>query len=472
MIIFAIFTVFSALLLCGGSQVVDEKFSLYSDIRPVNKSESWHRIRNVPIVNYKITHDGDKTHLGVVGPEAQRWFPESIEVVPTYTFLSKDRSKPPKVVNNFPIVDKNIIFTHGIAALQNLMELFEELQENYRKAAANQSARDSYYSDIEERLQVLLQQEENERASIAVLERELAERQTKLIEVQAEEERKIVELQLKEQQKMLEYEAQLMRERMEYEEKLSRENAANFLEMEKELASKRELLERESAEQTRSQRHEKEKEMAAVEFEHEKAKITAELEARARLGKANQELELNRLKLQAKLDTELYLESIKLIFHQFYKLVQDLVSHPEQLALVAAILASIIAAYYLIKETITFLRHLIQSSIGKPVLVRETSYHWSPFPNIYNKRQTTESSLRDIEKRFDDVILSETDKEKVVNLVLATRNTKKSGAPYRHVLLHGNYLVCKVLMPLLSPFLYRSSRYREDSYCTEIGVML
>jgi ATPase family AAA domain-containing protein 3A/B len=42
-----------------------------------------------------------------------------------------------------------------------------------------------------------------------------------------------------------------------------------------------------------------------------------------------------------------------------------------------------------------------------------------------------------IEATFKDVILETEAKERVILLAQATRNTKLSQAPYRHVLLHG-----------------------------------
>ena len=92
----------------GAKEDAAEQFLLYSDIKPVNRTDSYERIRNVPLVHYKFKYDSisDRSQMGVVGPEAQKYFPESIDVVPSKTFTSKDRSKPPVVLTNFPVVDK------------------------------------------------------------------------------------------------------------------------------------------------------------------------------------------------------------------------------------------------------------------------------------------------------------------------------------------------------------------------------
>jgi ATPase family AAA domain-containing protein 3A/B len=111
--------------------------------------------------------------------------------------------------------------------------------------------------------------------------------------------------------------------------------------------------------------------------------------------------------------------------------------------MIAGILLLLIACYFLIREFSSMIRQFIQARIGKPTLVRETSYHWSLLPafiaNFWNDHSVVNlsSSMRQLEEEFKDIILSKDDKVRVLNLALATRNTRKSGAPYRHILLHG-----------------------------------
>lgn len=42
--------------------------------------------------------------------------------------------------------------------------------------------------------------------------------------------------------------------------------------------------------------------------------------------------------------------------------------------------------------------------------------------------------METLAKDFEDIILAPEDKERILQLALATRNTKRSAAPYRHVL--------------------------------------
>jgi ATPase family AAA domain-containing protein 3A/B len=108
-------------------------------------------------------------------------------------------------------------------------------------------------------------------------------------------------------------------------------------------------------------------------------------------------------------------------------------------------------------QFIVVLRSIIQTRLGRPALVRETSFSRSILPEflerslavayrILRKLIGLEKSVSGadggrvlpiIEATFKDVILETEAKERVILLAQATRNTKLSQAPYRHVLLHG-----------------------------------
>ncbi len=72
--------------------------------------------------------------------DANRYFPESVEVVPHYSLPSKDRHATPVVLDHFPVVDKGVIFTHGLAALQELLIRYEtQVQELQRLKQVQQT---------------------------------------------------------------------------------------------------------------------------------------------------------------------------------------------------------------------------------------------------------------------------------------------------------------------------------------------
>jgi ATPase family AAA domain-containing protein 3A/B len=143
--------------------------------------------------------------------------------------------------------------------------------------------------------------------------------------------------------------------------------------------------------------------------------------------------------MQSKLDTMQMVEGVKAVSEQISNIIQQFLSRPRQIAAVVV------------------LRSIIQTRLGRPALVRETSFSRSILPEflerslavayrILRKLIGLEKSVSGadggrvlpiIEATFKDVILETEAKERVILLAQATRNTKLSQAPYRHVLLHG-----------------------------------
>ena len=86
-------------------------------------------------------------------------------------------------------------------------------------------------------------------------------------------------------------------------------------------------------------------------------------------------------------------------------------------------------------------RKIIQLNIGKPTLVRETSFHWTVIPHfiikLFSFKENKQESMQSIQQKFQNIILSVEDKSRVVCLARASRHTKQSESIFRHVLLYG-----------------------------------
>jgi ATPase family AAA domain-containing protein 3A/B len=158
--------------------------------------------------------------------------------------------------------------------------------------------------------------------------------------------------------------------------------------------------------------------------------------------------------MQSKLDTQQMVEGVKVISEQLSNLVQQFLSRPKQIASVFGAIAAVLFAYNLFCQFILVLRTMVQSRLGRPSLVRETSFSWSFLPDFVYRaldslgllfshiigrksERINKDQLDAIASHFKNVILEAEAKERILLLAQATRNTKRSGAPYRHVLLHG-----------------------------------
>jgi ATPase family AAA domain-containing protein 3A/B len=202
----------------------------------------------------------------------------------------------------------------------------------------------------------------------------------------------------------------------------------------------KERMRRETEEALLKRRVELEAELERDKARIEEEGIRAEIAAKAEQERLNEDVVLRRMQLQASLDTQKLVKSIAAVGAQAAMLSRDLVEQPMRLAYLLAIVLGVFAAYYAIKEGVALLRAVVQARLGRPSLVRETSMglalplvltwsYWLP--------ERTSTGIRRAQGLFEDIILSEHDKGSVVNLAVATRNSKRNGIPYRHVLLYG-----------------------------------
>lgn len=70
--------------------------------------------------------------------------------------------------------------------------------------------------------------------------------------------------------------------------------------------------------------------------------------------------------------------------------------------------------------------------LGTPKLVRDTSRRW-----FWQRRAQAGKSSDEVKKDFSDIVLPHQMHDHVRALAAVTSNTKKHGAPFRHMLFYG-----------------------------------
>lgn len=455
--------------MCRGVEVrgaVKDNLVLYTDIQPANTSHSLKRIRQIPLSYYEFIYDSvrNRRQMGVLPADAARYFPESVDVLEKYTLPSREAGQAPTVLSNFPVVDKNALFMHGLAAVQGLAHVYDdlarlqqavlkehshsiEMAEAKNQARALEMARlakdvEMQVAKMESTISADSSQHEVDMNTIAKAELQMAEASVKLLASQQADEHEFASRLLEQEKTVLEYQRQLAEERFASEGKLAAEIAAKTRQAEQEaLSEKKALFQRqeqqrlESAEKLLQARAELDKEVLSKKAELDQRKIEAEAQAKAEAERANEDVSVRKLELKSKLERLRQTDAIKQVSGHISGFIQQIITQPKQLAVILGILLGFIAAYYVVREILSVIRELIQAQLGRPSLVRETSFAagtWF-FPASESLKQGQEC----IEDMFRSVILNDQDKEQVVQLALATRNTKRSGAPYRHILLHG-----------------------------------
>lgn len=58
----------------------------------------------------------------------QALVPEAVEIVPSRPFPNPEKGKPPIVVKDVAVVDKNVLFMHNVGAIQALAERQRQLE--------------------------------------------------------------------------------------------------------------------------------------------------------------------------------------------------------------------------------------------------------------------------------------------------------------------------------------------------------
>lgn len=444
-------TCLSLLILFGlslGSLLTGNTYdSLYSNVQPANLSESYDRIKRIPLRHFELVHDSvpGRRHMGVIGPDAQKHFPESVEVVPTYSIPNKDRKQPPTTLFNYPLVDKSVIFMHGLAAIQELIRLQESLEESVSSMLKIRKEYETMFADIERRLSMEVSSQLIEQKSLVQQEILLAKKTLELDTVRALMEKEAIEVEVRDERALLMYKEELSRNRMIQQDHLAHMSMERTLLLERQLAEKREIFRMNTANTLQKRKVEYSMTLEEKKKEFEMEKIRAELSARMEEEKMKENVAIKKMQTQAKLDTQRHLDLIRSILQQIAILTKDFFSDTERLTYTVCSLLALMLLYYSIKELISVVRDFVKARLGRPSLVRETSVHTIFFmmfsailriPEFVTGENSTKKR-KSVLEHFQNVLLCDEDKHRVVQLALATMNTRRSGNSYRHLLLHG-----------------------------------
>jgi hypothetical protein len=145
----------------------------------------------VEVKYYEFIYDKvpGRRQIGILGPDAQKWFPESVEIIANYSFPRRDRSQPAVSIPNFPVIDKNVIFFHGIAALQELARHYELLSSRAQRVSEEIQELHSLIQVYKRNAAVELDARVVERAKLAQAELALAAKELELVDLKAEDEK-------------------------------------------------------------------------------------------------------------------------------------------------------------------------------------------------------------------------------------------------------------------------------------------
>jgi ATPase family AAA domain-containing protein 3A/B len=280
-------------------------------------------------------------------------------------------------------------------------------------------------------LQVILANEstkqkeaETERAKFQAMQQELAIRR---IQEEEQSAARTLEKQSQHERARAEYQDQLERKRM-----VDQINAQRHLQ-EEERKKTEDSLRRQEEIRRKTLEHE-----AALRQQTELARVKAETEGRIIQERSNHDLIIEKKKLEAKEYRETVLEGIKLAGSTLGEGINEFVTNRNKLVNIAGTTALIALGIYGAKASTTVMGKFVESRLGKPTLIRETtrlsllSYFHHPISSARRYFSIIES-----ERALKNIVLEPILEQRLKRIAISTSNTRKNRAPYRHMLLHG-----------------------------------
>lgn len=236
----------------------------------------------------------------------------------------------------------------------------------------------------------------------------------------------------------LEKQSQHERARAEYQDKLERSRMAD------QINAKRHLQEEERKKNEESLRRQEEirrktlEHEAALRQQTELARVKAETEGRIKQERDNHDLIVDKKRMEAKEYRETVLEGIKLAGSTIGAGVTEFITDRNKLLNVAGTLTGLAFGVYTARASTAVIGRYIESRLGKPSLVRDTSR-----VNMLSAFRTPISTLRMYlstasgEKALKNIVLDPQQEQRLKRIAVSTTNTKKNRAPFRNICLHG-----------------------------------
>ncbi|XP_046817383.1 ATPase family AAA domain-containing protein 3A homolog [Vespa crabro] len=243
--------------------------------------------------------------------------------------------------------------------------------------------------------------------------------------VEGEEKRKTLQEETKQHQARAQYQDQLARKR--YDDQLAQQQRMNDenLRRQEESVAKQEAMRKATIEHEMELRH-----------KNEMRKLEAELKAKAKIDRENQDLNLEQIRLKASENRITVLESIRTAGSVLGTGVTALLQDWDKILAAAGGLSLLAFGVYSAKGSTSIAARYIESRLGKPSLVRETSR----FTVLDTVRHPIQAIKKLKDKQTDalsGVVLAPKLEERLRDVAIATKNTKQNRGMYRNILMHG-----------------------------------
>jgi len=433
---------------------------IYLDVKPANTTLHLESIRRLPLSTYRLSYERSTTtssnnngeerkRVGVVGSELASIIPDAVDIVPQRTLPPREKGGKPIVLNNFPSINEQTLFMYSVGGVQELDKLMTQLES---KADAQMNEVASLYGEIGQLEHILSASSDGDaelRMREAAAKAEIAKNTMEMEVLRAKQEEEYAFATLQAEQEQLKKSEQLTLERLKREDEAARVRTEQLLRAKFEANQRIEQTKAQAAEAVAAVEHEQKLllQKAGEEMKVKTAKAVAKAKAEAE--RANEDVHIRRLQAESEQRRKRNVAAINAVFTHLSTSLAEAAKNPKQVLMFIGYTCLLTSSIFLAREASKLVRSIIEATIGKPQLIRETTRKnmpWSLFSYvvqlfsylfswIVNGRNNNSTS--DIEESFDDLILPQELKERVLDLAHSARNARRHNAPFRHVLLYG-----------------------------------
>ncbi|CAH1995785.1 unnamed protein product [Acanthoscelides obtectus] len=264
-----------------------------------------------------------------------------------------------------------------------------------------------------------------QQARIKEYEASIAQMQIEAKRAEAEEKRKLLQEETRQHQARAQYQDQLARKR--YDDQLAQQQRMNEenLRRQEESVAKQEAMRKATIEHEMDLRH-----------KNEMKRVEAETKAKAKADRENRDLILEQIRLKAEQNRITVLESIKTAGSVIGTGAQAMLNDWNKVLTAAGGLTLLALGVYSAKGGTTVAARYVESRLGKPSLVRETS-RFSLLEAVKHPIETVKKLKQPEQDALSGVVLAPKLEERLRDVAIATKNTKQNKGMYRNILMHG-----------------------------------
>jgi len=261
-----------------------------------------------------------------------------------------------------------------------------------------------------------------------------------------EEQRKASQEEAQRQAQLAQYGDELSRKRMAAQHELERQRNAELVQMQEQSGAAREQERLRVEQQIQAERRAADGHAAELQKSVERERAAAEAEGRIREGRENEDVARRAAVLRYQEETKKAVESINAVFAHLGSAARDVLSDRDKAAALVVGATALALGVYGAREGARVGGRVFDRWLGTPKLVRETSRVSLLQPGkalaaaarrLASGGAGAKKTADAVRKDFGDIVLPGALHDQVRSLAAAAANTKRHGAPYRHMLFYG-----------------------------------